>query len=298
MRDKLLLIIVGFLFSCNHSQEIKPLMIAHRGIPSILPEESILGYQAALEYDIDYLEADIQRTKDSVLVCFHDENLQRTTNVEEIFPSRKHAGISAFTFEELQKLDAGTYLNKRFKNTRILKLKDLITLVKTQKKEIGLYLETKKASLFPGIELDIFNLLKAHDMIGYYPSGKAKIILQTFDKNSLPLLHKYFPNQPLCWLIYLEPSSLKSLDEKVVEKHLKYGLKNGASIIGPSIAGPPNNYPNLMSTELINLYKSFGYQIHAYTFMDIETMRLYKNKVDGYFTDIVHLSSASKKQAP
>ena len=36
----------------------------------------------------DYVEQDLAVTKDGVLICLHDASLERTTNVEEMFPDR------------------------------------------------------------------------------------------------------------------------------------------------------------------------------------------------------------------
>ena len=67
----------------------RPAVIAHRGASYLAPEETRPAYLLARELGADYLEFDIQRTKDGVLIALHDDDLSRTTNVAEVFPGRE-----------------------------------------------------------------------------------------------------------------------------------------------------------------------------------------------------------------
>lgn len=71
---------------------IKNAVIAHRGMPQHAPEETFPSYLLAKELGADYLEADLQRTKDGVFICLHDNNLKRTTNIEDVYPDRAEIG--------------------------------------------------------------------------------------------------------------------------------------------------------------------------------------------------------------
>ena len=62
------------------------LVIAHRGASYDAPEETEPAYLLARELGAAYLELDLQRTADGVLIAFHDDDLRRTTDVEAIFP--------------------------------------------------------------------------------------------------------------------------------------------------------------------------------------------------------------------
>jgi glycerophosphoryl diester phosphodiesterase len=64
----------------------RPAIIAHRGASYFAPEETGPAYLLAREMGVDYLELDLQRTKDGVLIALHDDDLRRTTNVAEVFP--------------------------------------------------------------------------------------------------------------------------------------------------------------------------------------------------------------------
>ena len=59
--------------------------IAHRGSTYWAPEETEAAWRWARNMGADYLESDMQVTKDGVVLANHDENLKRTTNIEAVF---------------------------------------------------------------------------------------------------------------------------------------------------------------------------------------------------------------------
>ncbi|WP_372880369.1 glycerophosphodiester phosphodiesterase [Psychromonas sp.] len=64
----------------RHSLLRKPLIIGHRGTPSLLPENSLEGAIKACQLGVDAIEYDIQLSADKQIVAMHDENVKRTTN--------------------------------------------------------------------------------------------------------------------------------------------------------------------------------------------------------------------------
>ena len=112
------------------------IVIAHRGTTYWAPEETEAAMRWARNIGADYLELDLQRTKDGVLIALHDVNLRRTTNVETVFPDRADSPVSEFTLEELRQLDAGSWFNKAnpdrarkaFEGLDILTLEDVVRI--------------------------------------------------------------------------------------------------------------------------------------------------------------------------
>lgn len=60
-------------------------VMAHRGSTYWAPEETESAWRWAREMGVDYLESDLQCTKDGIILANHDVNLTRTTNIEEVF---------------------------------------------------------------------------------------------------------------------------------------------------------------------------------------------------------------------
>ena len=209
-----------------------PAVIAHRGASYDAPESTAAAYKVARDLGADYLELDLQRSKDGVLFALHDNNLQRTTDVATKFPERKDAPASEFTWKELQTLDAGSWFNAAypdharpgFVGLKILSLDDIIKIAEgNPQHKPGLYIETKEPKQFPGIEADLKNKLldkgwlssagsklgKSNTGVG---QGKGRVVLQTFDKASLEALQNEMPNTPKILLLWvgeggIEPKS-------------------------------------------------------------------------------------------
>ncbi|KAL8150631.1 hypothetical protein V2J09_020439 [Rumex salicifolius] len=64
-------------------QTSRPFNIAHRGSNGELPEETYAAYMRAIDEGADFIETDILASKDGVLICFHDPNLDDTTDIAD-----------------------------------------------------------------------------------------------------------------------------------------------------------------------------------------------------------------------
>ena len=88
-------VLVLVMTMTGSAQYSKKTVVAHRGASAYAPEHTLAAYKLAIEMGADYVEQDLAVTKDGVLICLHDASLERTTNVEELFPDRgSHASAS------------------------------------------------------------------------------------------------------------------------------------------------------------------------------------------------------------
>ncbi len=71
-------------------------VMAHRGSTYWAPEETESAWRWAREIGADYLESDLQCTKDGIILANHDVNLTRTTDIEEVFGDGVPEGRKAF----------------------------------------------------------------------------------------------------------------------------------------------------------------------------------------------------------
>jgi|GEM_PF-216278 len=86
----------------------KPLIIAHRGVSALAPENTLAAFRQAVECGAEGLEFDVQLSKDDVPVIIHDFDLKRL--------GRRDGFVKDFTAEELQTIDVGSWFNLRFKS--------------------------------------------------------------------------------------------------------------------------------------------------------------------------------------
>lgn len=91
----------------------KPRVIAHRGASTLAPENTLAAMRAAADLGVYGLETDISVSLDGVLLLMHDANLARTTDVAHLFPGREDDLAENFTWDELSRLDAGSWFAGR-----------------------------------------------------------------------------------------------------------------------------------------------------------------------------------------
>ena len=84
------------------------LNIAHRGLQSLAPENTLAAAQKALEVGADMWEFDVGVTADGELILFHDHTLTRVSDAETLFPDRAPWSTHQFTLSQLKQLDLGT----------------------------------------------------------------------------------------------------------------------------------------------------------------------------------------------
>ena len=77
------------------------LTIAHRGLWSAAPENSLAAIRAAAELGVEFVEIDTQATADGHLVVIHDKTLDRTTSAKGV------VGASSFATIREARLRAG-----------------------------------------------------------------------------------------------------------------------------------------------------------------------------------------------
>ncbi len=81
--------------------------VGHRGDNKGSPENTNISYVNAIVNKTPIVEMDLRLTKDNVLVLLHDPTLDRTTNGK--------GPIVEKTLAEVEKLDAGTWKNAKYK---------------------------------------------------------------------------------------------------------------------------------------------------------------------------------------
>src|SRR5690606_1278247 len=105
--------IVIYFFKARklYSHSKKYMKVAHRGAAGYCPENTFASFDRALEMGADYLEIDVQLSKDGEIVVIHDPLVDRTTNGK--------GRVASYTFNELHKLDAGSWFSTEFADERI-----------------------------------------------------------------------------------------------------------------------------------------------------------------------------------
>jgi glycerophosphoryl diester phosphodiesterase len=196
----------------GNSERAEPLVIAHRGASGYRPEHTLAAYELGARLGADYVEPDLVRTKDGVLVARHENEISGTTDVASHpeFADRRTTkvidGVSLtgwftedFTLAELKTLRAVERIPAlRPRNTRyngfyeVPTLQEVIDLTKRLSKElgrpIGIYPETKHPTYFRDIGLPLEEpLVRVLNRNGLNRKG-AKVFVQSFEVGNLKAL--------------------------------------------------------------------------------------------------------------
>jgi len=176
----------GLYFLLRGPRPANPQLIAHRGGPAYKPENTLAAFRNALQIGVDWLEFDVQRTQDGVLVVIHDETVDRTTNGT--------GRVEGMTFEQIRALDAG-------EGEQVPTFAEVIALAKEA--GVSILPEAKSPDLYPGIEADMLNEIKEAEYL-------AQTGIQSFKHELLDVILDLEPEAQVCPLYGLWKFSLKN----------------------------------------------------------------------------------------
>ena len=190
------------------SDHTRKALVAHRGASAYAPEHTLAAYRLAIDQGADFVEQDLVVTADGVLICLHDESLERTTNVEEIFPDRVTVDPTSgrrrwlaidFTLAEIKRLDAGSWFGSGFAGEQVPTWEEAVAAVGTA---AGLYPELKTPALYRARGVDQTALLvDSLRRLGLDRRPAGSLIVQSFDERPLRDLAEAMPSIPRTFLI-------------------------------------------------------------------------------------------------
>jgi len=207
-------------------------LIAHRGASAYAPENTLPAYQLAIEQGADFVEQDLQITRDGVLVCLHDATLERTTDVARVFPRRARLQtrggqlfrswpVADFTLEEIRLLDAGSWFDEKFQGTRVPTFQEAIDAIRGK---AGLYPELKAPGEYRelGVSMEklVWETLQQNRLHEPGADPRTPVVIQSFSAEALRNLRELGCRLPMTFLIgrrdgdrWLTPAGLREIRE-------------------------------------------------------------------------------------
>ncbi|MFI7533248.1 glycerophosphodiester phosphodiesterase [Streptosporangium sp. NPDC049376] len=192
-------------------------VVAHRGASAYAPENTVTAFELAREQRADLFELDVQESRDHELVVVHDTTLNRTTDVERVFPSRSPWRVGDFTLAEIRRLDAGSWFAAKYRDERVPTLGEALRAMDGS--GLGLLLEIKAPSLYPGVEERVADELRRN------PAWLApgRLVVQSFDWDSMRTFHRIMPQVPIGLLGTPPASRLDDLSRFARQINPTYG---------------------------------------------------------------------------
>jgi glycerophosphoryl diester phosphodiesterase len=293
-------------FGKNISESGK-VIIAHRGASGYMPEHTLEGYSFAYAAGADFIEPDLNMTKDGILICLHNISLEATTDVQERFPDKVsadgHFYVKDFSLTEIKQLNATTHKDEagkpvypnrfdpEYKFLKIPTFEEMIQLVKglnrSTGRDVGIYPELKNPAWHYKYNLDIEKAaLEVLTRYGY-SEQIDNVYIQCFDDNALKRLKNEFKTKiKLVQLIGKEAEYVKMLTNEGLKEVSRYAVAIG-----------PEKSLIEMDDTLVKRAHNSGLLVHPWTFAketkpekyisfedELETF-YFKYSVDGLFVE-------------
>ena len=161
-----------------------PMVVAHRGSSHEYPENTLPAFEAGVRERADLVELDFHATSDGVLVCLHDEELDRTTDAETVL-GRKKVRVAETPLSDIRRLDAGRWKAARFAETP---LPTLVEALEGFGRRSLIMIERKQGSASSLLEV-----LRQLDLVD-------EVLVQSFDWDWLEEIHRLEPRLALAAL--------------------------------------------------------------------------------------------------
>lgn len=127
---------------------------AHRGASNVYPENSMSAFRGAKELGADWIELDVQQTKDGEIIIMHDTNLYRTTG--------QKVNIWQLQYDDLVNMEIGSWFSTEFTGEPIPTLREVLEFAKEN--HIRLNIELKPTGYEKDFEKNVIDLINEYKM--------------------------------------------------------------------------------------------------------------------------------------
>ncbi|MFF2479541.1 glycerophosphodiester phosphodiesterase [Paenibacillus sp. NPDC058071] len=235
--------------------------VAHRGASGYAPEHTLSAYRMGIASGADYIEIDVQLTKDGELIAMHDDTVDRTTDGQ--------GEVALMTVSDLKKLDAGSWFNNKHPNYAKTEFAEetiptLREVFETFGGSTRYMLETKATQSALGLEEKLVGLIAEYGL-------NERVAVQSFSSGSLRQIRRLNGDIELHQLLWYNTPAF--ISRKAIKE------------IGEYADGIGLNYQQI-NPAYIRKMKSKGLAVFAYTVNYSENMEKAMHwGVDGIHTD-------------
>lgn len=190
------------------------IIVAHRGFSGLYPENTLLSFRKAVEVGADFVELDVNQTKDDILVVIHDSTVDRTTNGK--------GKVEQLTYEEIKQLDAGAW--KGFPGETIPSLEEVLLEIAGKAK---IFIEIKKCDVEKLVEMIRKLKVEEEVIVGSFDIEYVKKIRRLAPEVTTSLITSEIPRDLRPLLRYgIQQLSVyfRSLNREVVKRLFSHGL--------------------------------------------------------------------------
>jgi glycerophosphoryl diester phosphodiesterase len=277
---------ITILISCSENAQQKESVgvQGHRGCRGLWPENSMIGFEKAIDMKVHTLEMDVVISRDLKVVVSHEpfmnHEIALDVNGKPIPESNeKDYNLYEMTYEDIQQYNCGTKQHPRFPNQEKVKvvkplLEDVIKMAEAKtENSIRYNIEIKRKPSYDNLyapKLEVFVALVLA-VLEKFELGD-RVNLQAFDLETLREIKRQAPKMPLALLI----DAKESIDDKLKQLDFK-----------PEIISP---HYMLLTQENIRNYQKKGFLVIPWTVNKKSEMNiLIEWNVDAIITDYPNL---------
>lgn len=229
-----------------------PPVIAHRGASGHAPENTLAAIRLAAESGAQWIETDVNISRDGIPVLHHDDDLNRCSNGQGLVIEK--------TIDELLELDCGSWFGEQFSSEKIATLDQCLDLAISL--GIGVNIEIKPCS---GWEIPTTRQIA--DILNKR-SSLPEILISSFSHVAMQHSADLLSQLPRASLFLVAPPDWLALTEEV-----------GACAI--------NLHANsLLNAESVRQFQDAGLGVYCYTVNTApQALALRDLGVDGVFSN-------------
>ncbi len=231
---------------------IMPQITAHRGASGNAPENTLAAIRLAAEQGAEWIEIDVNISRDGVAVLHHDDSISRCSNGDGLVIER--------TLQELQRVDCGSWFDPAFRGEPIATLHDCIELCLDL--DLSINLEIKPSS---GWEVPTTTAILAslHECPALPP-----IVLSSFSHLALQTAARIDPALPRASLFVVAPADWRSFTDEIAACNIHLHANT------------------LLHREQVNAFHQAGLRVYCYTVNEAADARaLLEIGVDGVISN-------------
>ncbi len=229
-------------------------VIAHRGVSSLAPENTIAAFAKCLEVGASWFEFDVRPLQDGTLAVIHDDTLGRTTSGTGL--------VHETTFSTLRRLDAGIWFGDQFRFERVPELTSVVELLNETRLSANLELKPPLPHLREAV-------CEAVERVASKIKNPNKLLVSSFDSKVLERLSMF----DLAYI--LDAAALRADFRGYMDRAKSMGCK----AIHPEHHG--------VTEEMIGAMHEEGFEVNVWTVDDVARARELESwGVDGIITNV------------
>ena len=211
-------------------------VLAHRGASAYAPENTLASFYKAIDLGAQGIETDLQKTKDGVIILFHDNVLDKKSD--------KKGAIVDYTWAELREADVGSWFSPKYKGERLITFEQFVIFFGRR----GLIFDFELKSLFTESEIrEIIRLIDEYD-------ARKKTTITSFVFDNLKTTRDVDTNVRIGYVLN------KKIDDDVIRQL--------ESIDGRQVCPRAE----LITPDQVKLAHHHGLEVNAWGIQNVEVM--------------------------